>query len=81
MTSHGLPGLWSDSHTHTHTYMAVVPLGQIQLVGEEIPHAPLLHLFLQHLQEVGKPFKGVRFSAEPIEVDLKPGSRCRHVKQ
>lgn len=77
MTSHGLPGLWSDSHT----YMALVPFGQIEFVGEEIPHAPLLHLFLQHLQEVGEPFKGVRFPAEPIEVNLKAGSRCRHVKQ
>lgn len=61
----------SDSHT----YVALIPFGQIKLVGEEIPHASLLHFLLQHLQEVSKPFEGMRFPAQPIEVDLEPGSR------
>lgn len=35
--------------SHLHTYMALIPSGQIEFVGEEIPHASLLHFFLQHL--------------------------------
>lgn len=35
----------SDSHT----YVALIPSGQIEFVGEEIPHASLLHFLLQYL--------------------------------
>lgn len=60
--------------------MALIPLGQVELVGEEIPHASLIHFFLQHLQEVDKPLEGLRFPTEPIEIDLRAGKR-RRVKQ
>lgn len=60
--------------------MTLIPLGQVEFVGEEIPHASLIHFFLQYLQEVGKPLEGVRFPTEPIEINLKPGNR-RGVKQ
>lgn len=68
------PGSSALGFTHTQTHMALIPSGQIEFVGEEIRHAPLLHLFLQPLQEVGEPFEGVGFPADPIEVDLKAGS-------
>lgn len=64
----------------SHTYHALIPSGQVEFVGEEIPHPPLLHLALQHLQEVGEPLEGVRLPAEPVEVDLEPGSRRRNIK-
>lgn len=59
------------------TYVALIPLGQVELVGEEVAHSSLLHFFLQDLQEVSEPLEGVRFPAEPIEIDLRPGNRCR----
>lgn len=67
--------------TDLHTYMALVPAGQVEFVGEEVPHASLLHLVLQHLQQVGEPLEGVGFPAKPIEVYLKSGSICWHVTQ
>lgn len=57
------------------TYVTLIPLGQVEFVGEEIAHASLIHFFLQDLQEVGEPLEGVRFPAEPIEIDLTPGHR------
>lgn len=57
--------------------MTLIPLGQVELVGEEIPQASLLHFFLQHLQEVSKPLEGVRFPAEPVEIDLRPGNKTQ----
>lgn len=57
------------------TYVTLIPLGQVEFVGEEIAHASLIHFFLQDLQEVGEPLEGVRFPAEPIEIDLRPGHR------
>lgn len=61
--------------TDSHTHMALIPSSQIEFVGEEIPHASLLHLSLQHLQEVSKPLKGMGFPAEPVEINLRQGSR------
>lgn len=63
------------------THMALIPAGQKELVGQEIPHPSLLHLFLQRLQEVGKPLEGVCFPTEPVEVNLQPGSARRSNKQ
>lgn len=57
--------------------MTLVPLGQVEFVGEEVPHASLIHFLLQYLQEVHEPLKGVCFPAQPIEIDLRPGNRCR----
>lgn len=37
------------SSSDSHTYVALIPFGQVEFVGEEIPHASLLHFLLQHL--------------------------------
>lgn len=70
-----LPALWSVGTWNT--YKTRIPLGQVEFVDEEVPHASLIHFFLQYLQEVDEPLKGVCFPAEPIEIDLRPGNRCR----
>lgn len=66
--------LVSELKSSMDTYMTLVPFGQIEVVGEEISHSSLLHFLLQHLQQVGEPLEGVRFPAQPVEVDLQPGS-------
>lgn len=55
--------------------MTLIPSRQKELVGEEIPNAPLLHLPLLVLQEVSKPLKSICLSAQPVEVDLESGSK------
>lgn len=64
----------SELKGSTETYVTLVPFGQIEVVGEEVSHSFLLHFLLQHLQQVGEPLEGVRFPAQPVEVDLQPGS-------
>lgn len=70
-----LPGLLSLGTWDT--YVTLIPLGQVEFVGEEVPHVSLIYLFLQHLQEVSKPLEGVCFPTEPIEIDLRPGNKSR----
>lgn len=59
--------------------MALIPSSEVEFVGEEVSHASFLHLPLQQLQQICKPLKGMRLSAQPIEVDLQPGSKHENV--
>lgn len=65
----------SERGGSVNTHVTLVPFGQIEVVGEEASHSSLLHLLLQHLQQVGEPLEGVRFPAQPVEVDLQPVSQ------
>lgn len=59
--------------------MALIPSSEVEFVGEEVSHASLLHLPLQHLQQICKPLECMRLPAQPIEVDLQPRSKFEDV--
>lgn len=57
----------------TFPHLRLIPAGEVDVVAEKVSIIPFLHLGLQQLQQVCKPLKGMRVTAQPVEVDLKEG--------
>ncbi len=47
-----------------------IPASKVDVIAEKLCIIPLLHLSLQRLQEVSKPFKGMSVPAKPVKIDL-----------